>query len=350
MEENRKVLVDNLNKYLRMKGKKRSEMATELNIPTSLLYGWFSGVSYPRIENMERIAEYLGVTITQLVGEGRNTAPEFTVVNGKLKSYKNYGKKKSELNFVLTGKMFCGHCGKSMHGITAKGRWGGRHGYYTCANKCMGYEKKIHLEELVASAIAQSILEPAHRDEIIDDIVDQTNKLELHITNEIDALRRSIANTKKKLNHLLNAVKQGIISPTLQEELTALEQQIEMYNLEISKKKMQKKVDVDIDKLYYFFEQLYKQRNTAQGVEFIIKHFVRKVTLWNDRMTVHFDITGKTPIEKTVEFNDEGVIKSATHLHQLMRYNNPTGYLSHKVYVYGYHVFITVVRLPNSKG
>lgn len=81
MEESRRILVDNLNKYLKQKGKKRSDMASELGLPTSLLYGWFSGVSYPRIENLERIADYFGVSITQLVDEGRNTTPEFTTIN-----------------------------------------------------------------------------------------------------------------------------------------------------------------------------------------------------------------------------------------------------------------------------
>jgi DNA invertase Pin-like site-specific DNA recombinase len=267
----------------------------------------------------------------------------FEVVQGKLKQVRNYGKRKSDFTFVLTGKLWCGHCGKSMCGITAKNRHGVRYGYYICRTGDISRWKKLHLEELVASVIAQSVLEPKYRDELIDDIVDQANKVDLVVATEIEQLKRQIASTKKKINHLLTAVKQGIISQSLQQDLSSHESQIEMLNLEISKRKQTRQVNVDIDKLYYFFEQLYERRNTAEGVEFIIKTFVRKVILWDDRMTVHFDLTGKSPLDKTVEFNADGVIKNATQVHHLLHYNNPIGYLRPKVYLYGYHVFITVI-------
>lgn len=268
----------------------------------------------------------------------------FNEVQDKLLSYKNYGKKKSEFNFVLTGKLTCGHCGKPMCGITAKNRHNVRYGYYICRTGCQR-EKKIHLEELVASVISQTLLEPNHRDELIDNLVDQANKMDLVVAQEIDVLRHQVTSVKRKLSNLIKAVQQGIISPTLQNELRDNEMMIEKLNLEISKKKQTRQVDVDTDKLNFFLEQLYKKRNTKDGVEFIIKTFVKNVTLWDDKMTVHFDVTGKSPLDKTVEFNDLGVIKSASHLHQLTRYNNPIGYQSPKVYVYGYHIFITIHRI-----
>lgn len=275
-------------------------------------------------------------------------AQTFENVQLKLRGYKNYGKKKSDFNFVLTGRATCGHCGKPICGITAKNRHGVRYGYYICRTGDLKRMKKLELEELVASIIAQSILDPSYRDELIDNLVDEANKLDLVVSNEIDQLKRMVANSKKKLNHIMNAVKQGIISPTLQEELRALENQIEQFNVEIIKKKTTKQVNVDIDKLTYFFDRLYQKKNTKEGVEFIIKTFVKNVTVWDDKMTVHFDMTGRQPLEKTIEFTSLGVIKSATQVHHLSHYNNPIGYLRPKVYIFGYQVFITVERITKA--
>jgi len=81
MDDNKKILIDNMNKLLKQKGKLRMDMAKDLGLTHSTVFNWFDGVSYPRLNNLEQIADYFGVSITQLVGEGRNTAPEFTTIN-----------------------------------------------------------------------------------------------------------------------------------------------------------------------------------------------------------------------------------------------------------------------------
>jgi len=243
----RDYFVDNLKKLMIINGKSQSDLVVDLNFRQNTVSNWMNGKMYPRAEAIQKLSEYFGVSISDLIGENKGG------ISSGVVRVNVYNK------------------------ITSRG---------------------VTMKDVVG-------------------FIDVPSRM----------------------------TKQGIISPTLQNELHDNETMIEKLNLEISKKKQTRQVDVDTDKLNFFLEQLYKKRNSKDGVEFIIKTFVKNVTLWDDKMTVHFDVTGKSPLDKTVEFNDLGVIKSASHLHQLTRYNNPIGYLRPKVYVYGYHVFITIHRI-----
>jgi len=80
MDKNRQILIDNMNRLLKQKGKLRMDMANDLGLTSSTVFNWFSGVSYPKIKNLEQIAEYFGVSITQLVGEGKQST-NYTTIN-----------------------------------------------------------------------------------------------------------------------------------------------------------------------------------------------------------------------------------------------------------------------------
>ena len=50
-----------------MSGKDRKEIARALNVPYSTLTDWINGNKYPRINNVEKMAEYFGVSKSDLI-------------------------------------------------------------------------------------------------------------------------------------------------------------------------------------------------------------------------------------------------------------------------------------------
>ena len=65
--ENKEILATNLRKYITMSGKDRKEIARALNVPYSTLTDWINGNKYPRINNVEKMAEYFGVSKSDLI-------------------------------------------------------------------------------------------------------------------------------------------------------------------------------------------------------------------------------------------------------------------------------------------
>lgn len=64
---NKEVLSRNLKKYISKSGKDRSEIAKELGFPYSTLTDWVNGKKYPRINNIEKLAEYFKVSKSDLI-------------------------------------------------------------------------------------------------------------------------------------------------------------------------------------------------------------------------------------------------------------------------------------------
>lgn len=65
--ENKDILAKNLRKYISISGKDRKDIARALNIPYSTLTDWVNANKYPRINNIEKMAEYFGVSKSDLI-------------------------------------------------------------------------------------------------------------------------------------------------------------------------------------------------------------------------------------------------------------------------------------------
>ena len=64
---NKTVFANNLKKFIVMSGRDRKDIAKALGVPYSTLTDWTNARKYPRISNMEKLAEYFGVSKSNLI-------------------------------------------------------------------------------------------------------------------------------------------------------------------------------------------------------------------------------------------------------------------------------------------
>lgn len=64
---NKDILASNLKKYIAMSGKDRKEIAKALGLPYSTLTDWVNANKYPRIDNIEKMASFFGVSKSDLI-------------------------------------------------------------------------------------------------------------------------------------------------------------------------------------------------------------------------------------------------------------------------------------------
>ena len=64
---NKEVLSKNLKKYIAKSGKDRADIAREVGFPYSTVTDWVNGKKYPRINNIEKLAVYFGVSKSELI-------------------------------------------------------------------------------------------------------------------------------------------------------------------------------------------------------------------------------------------------------------------------------------------
>lgn len=64
---NKDVLSKNLKKHIAKSGKDRSEVCRDLGLSYSTLTDWVNGKKYPRINNIEKLADYFNVSKSDLI-------------------------------------------------------------------------------------------------------------------------------------------------------------------------------------------------------------------------------------------------------------------------------------------
>ena len=64
---NKEVFAKNLRTFMTNSGKDRKETAKALGVPYSTLTDWVNARKYPRINSIEKMAKYFGVTKSELI-------------------------------------------------------------------------------------------------------------------------------------------------------------------------------------------------------------------------------------------------------------------------------------------
>ena len=91
----KRVFVTNLRHYLQEKGVTQKELAEGLNVSQGAICDWMALRRYPRMDGMQRIAEYFGIEISDLVEPHDMNGKHYT--NKELKRFETIMKNSPEL-------------------------------------------------------------------------------------------------------------------------------------------------------------------------------------------------------------------------------------------------------------
>lgn len=68
-ENQRIVFVKNLRRYMNSRSIEQSDIVSSLGVSASTVSDWVTGKKYPRVDVMQRLADYLGVLLSDLMKE-----------------------------------------------------------------------------------------------------------------------------------------------------------------------------------------------------------------------------------------------------------------------------------------
>lgn len=130
-------------------------------------------------------------------------------------------------DYLLTGKLFCGHCKSPMTGVSGTGRSGNLHYYYVCQKRrtektC---DKKNVRRDEIELQVAQAIKDYALKDDVIEWIADSTvayNERK-EAESKVGILEDQLAGTEHGIKNIMSAIEQGIITETTKSRLVELE-------------------------------------------------------------------------------------------------------------------------------
>lgn len=138
---------------------------------------------------------------------------------------------KAKETYLLSGKLYCGHCGKPMIGESGTSRHGNIYRYYKCScrkadpKSCdKKPEKKEPLEDLIVRKTITRVFTDENIEIISDKVIDLL-KEDLEQVSHVKQLENTLAETKNKIQNILTAIEQGIIVKSTLERLHELEKE-----------------------------------------------------------------------------------------------------------------------------
>ena len=66
-DKNKQIFAENLRYYLAREGKTQNSLVRDLGLTASTVSDWVNGKKYPRVDKMQRIADYFGVSVDYLL-------------------------------------------------------------------------------------------------------------------------------------------------------------------------------------------------------------------------------------------------------------------------------------------
>lgn len=222
----------------------------------------------------------------------------FEMAQSKFKSIqgKNARYKADEL-YYLSGKTVCGYCGSLVTADSGTNHSGTVYRYYKCSKrkKKGNCKKSIVQKDWFENKVIEKTIQDIFKPQVIDEIaVNITNNFNKQIKNspELKSCEKQLSEINKKINNIMSAIEQGIITTTTKEKLMLYEsEKTDIENkLMTIKNKSTKPLDVgDVRAFLKGFERLdytepkYRSR--------LLEIFVKKVYLYDDYAIIIYNGT-----------------------------------------------------------
>ena len=206
---------------------------------------------------------------------------------------------KAKVDYLLAGKLFCGHCGGSMNGESGTSKTGAIHNYYTCYTRKRKHacDKKPLKKDWIEYIVAQDAMELLTDDtiqEMADMAISQTEQ-DLRENTRIPELTERMKETESGIANITKAIEKGVASDALMNRLMELER--EKKNLLRLLAEEEKYVcKIERSQIVYWLTEFKGGRIEDERYRrIIIDLMVNSVTVWDEpdgfRITTAYNLT-----------------------------------------------------------
>jgi hypothetical protein len=223
-------------------------------------------------------------------------------LNGKIKAHH-----RAKVEYLLTGKLFCGHCDSMMIGDSGTSANGDTFRYYSCSHRKhnKACDKKSNKAEWLEDLVIQKIVEKLLTPEKIIEIAQKTHDL---MASEAEnsplkvSVEQELTETEKGLRNVLKAVEMGIISKTLQARLDELEQKRETLTQQLAEMSIRTPV-LSVEQIAFWLDKFCKGDTKSPTYrKRIVDTLVHKIFVYDlpgggTRLIIFCNLSNEQPIE-----------------------------------------------------
>lgn len=218
---------------------------------------------------------------------------------------------RSEVKYLLTGKLICGNCGAVYAGESGTGRTGEKYHYYKCAKakKFDGCDKKAIKKDPAEKVVIETIIKNIFIDEVISEISERVTSWQEKENTTIPIFQRELADVEKSLANVMAAIEQGIITATTKQRLTELETLKTDLEVKIAKEEIQMQI-LTKDQVEFWLKNMEKlDLANADNKQRLINTFINSIYVHDDKFVVNFNCREESEV---IPRNLKGDVSSLT--------------------------------------
>ncbi|MCL2426723.1 MAG: recombinase family protein [Oscillospiraceae bacterium] len=254
-------------------------------------------VSFNSVGRMLKNRSYIGEYryATTVIPEG---VPEivpvdlFDRVQARLaKNKKAPSRHKAEDDYILTTKLFCGLCSAFMFGESGTGSANKVYHYYKCATakKFRACKKKTVKKVWMEDIIINLTLQFLANDDILDVTAESILELQRQENITLPMLQKQLAETERSIEHMLNAIQQGILTSSTKKRLDELEATKGDIEVKILQEEIEEPLLTKEQILFWFHQFRGIDVSVKENRQWLIDTFVNAIYLYDDRLVITFN-------------------------------------------------------------
>jgi DNA invertase Pin-like site-specific DNA recombinase len=257
------------------------------------------------LKNRKYIGEYRYRDVIHPEGIPAIVSPElFDRVQERMKKNKRApARHKAEDAYLLTTKLFCGKCSAFMVGESGTSRIGKVHRYYKCvtAKRRRACTKKTVKKEWIENLVVEQTMHMLFNDAAIQYITDMVMELQTRESTDLPLLQRQLSDTERGIQNMLNAIQQGILTPSTKQRMDELEQTKSKLEVSILQEEIQKPMLTREQVLFWVSRFRDSDITDKAQRQRLIDSFVNAVYLYDDKMVLTFNYKDGS---KTITFDE----------------------------------------------
>ncbi|MBD5155666.1 MAG: recombinase family protein [Oscillibacter sp.] len=199
--------------------------------------------------------------------------------------------------YLLTTKLFCGECGKMMTGESGTSGTKGRiYRYYKCygsrqKSKC---KKKPVKKDWIEDIVIRQTMAVVMNRPLMERITDSLLELQGEERYDLKLLDQQLKQTESRIENMLNAIEQGIITASTKQRLSALEEEKARLEQSIIEVKIQNPA-LSREQITFFLDQFKRTDTTDEDQrQRLIDIFVNAVYVFDDKIVLVFNYKNGT--------------------------------------------------------
>lgn len=254
------------------------------------------------IKNRKYIGEYKYQDIVVADGVPALIEPEvFCLAQAEMERRRTRKKPKSPTAaYLLSGRLFCGHCKAAMQGVSGTGKCGGKYYYYYCPNnrgKKHDCDKKQIPRDKLEEAVVDFTIDYILHEDVLSELsqkVYAAQERQNNTESEIEFYEKKLADNKRSIANVLRAIESGADTQTLPARLRELEDEQVVLQGEITFLR-NKRAEFSEDEILFALMQYLEPFENESKSDFylrIITTFISEVYVYDDKLVVFYNISG----------------------------------------------------------